>query len=135
MAWASACRPAGIGGSFADRAVHSALAGNAQPSFTGFGAPPEALSGPFLFSTVRRADGWAGLDLTATDLAPGTEFVLQIVAIPFVDPATFDPSALDFNSFATLAWSLETAPELRQLRWTRVACPRKRGPIGPVGCW
>jgi hypothetical protein len=97
-------------------AVHTGLAGTAPTTFTINGDPYDALSGPFLFSSVSRADGRAELELTATGLEPGAELVLHIVAIPSVDPASFEPSEPDFDGFATLAWSLpDTAPELRRL--------------------
>lgn len=100
----------------ADGAVHRSLAGAAPTEFTINGEPYDALSGPFLFSSLSAADGWAEFEFTAPGLAGGAELVLQVVAIPFVDRATFDPRAPDFDGFATLAWSLpETRPEARQL--------------------
>ncbi|HEX6883763.1 MAG TPA: hypothetical protein VF530_10300 [Planctomycetota bacterium] len=116
-----------------DGAVHGSFAGSAPRSFTLSGEPYGSLPGPFLFSSTSRvtgddADGVVTLDFTATELGERPEIFLNVEALPKIDPAVFDPAAPDFNSIATLSWSLpDTRPELRRLRLELPREPPRRG--------
>jgi hypothetical protein len=108
-----------------DGSVHSLIESERPTSFALGNDPYVALSGPFLLSEPSEAhgdpdDGRVSLDFSVLGLTPGATLTLQVVAIPLIDRAVYDPVAPSFAPSAALDWSLpDTPPELRALT-TRV---------------
>lgn len=129
-----------------DGRVHSAVTSPGPSAFLVSDEPYDALPGPFLLSTPSRVEGAATdgsvlLEFEATALEPGSSLVLQIVAIPPIDPEVFDPAAPNFNGAFAFGWSMpDTPPGLRQLElvlpgesgWHRKHAPLAALPSGAL---